>query len=140
MHNFNLSPSYRSSVDFNDTFNIVRSNHDKSNDGYPLYNIELTDDENHYRITVAVAGFAEEELDITLHNNILVVCGVHDSTKQKDRRYLYRGITEHNFEKKFQLAEQITVRDARLENGLLIIDLEHFISKKEKPRRIEIIK
>lgn len=95
--------------------------------------------ENQYRITIAVAGFAQSELDITSHDNMLTVRGAHPE-EQQEKTYLYQGIAERNFERKFQLAEHVNVRDARLENGLLYIDLERVVPEANKPRRIEIVK
>ena len=109
MRNFDLSPLYRSAIGFDRLFNLLENNQSQSNGGYPPYNVELVD-ENHYRIAIAVAGFAESELEIT----------------------------ERNFERKFQLAENIHVRGANLVNGLLYIDLERVIPEANKPRRIEI--
>lgn len=86
---------------------------------------------------IAVAGFAESELEITAQDNLLVVKGAH-ADEQKERTYLYQGIAERNFERKFQLAENIHVRGANLVNGLLYIDLERVIPEAKKPRRIEI--
>ncbi|VTM87569.1 16 kDa heat shock protein A [Raoultella ornithinolytica] len=84
-----------------------------------------------------MAGFAESELEITAQDNLLVVKGAH-ATEQKERTYLYQGIAERNFERKFQLAENIHIRGANLVNGLLYIDLERVIPEADKPRRIEI--
>jgi molecular chaperone IbpA len=102
----------------------------------PVESLNLPD-ENHYRIAIAVAGFAESELEITAQDNLLVVKGAH-ADEQKERTYLYQGIAERNFERKFQLAENIHVRGANLVNGLLYIDLERVIPEAKKPRRIEI--
>ena len=136
MRNFDLSPLYRSAIGFDRLFNLLESNQSQSNGGYPPYNVELVD-ENHYRIAIAVAGFAESELEITAQDNLLVVKGAH-ADEQKERTYLYQGIAERNFERKFQLAENIHVRGANLVNGLLYIDLERVIPEANKPRRIEI--
>lgn len=84
-----------------------------------------------------MAGFSQQELDITFHDNMLVVKGSHP-VEQPEKKYLYQGIAERNFERKFQLADHIVVRDARLENGLLSIDLERITPEEVKPRRIEI--
>jgi len=135
MRNFDLTPLYRSAIGFDRLFNLLESNQNQSNGGYPPYNVELVD-ENHYRITIAVAGFSQSELDITAHDNVLTVRGAHP----EERKYLYQGIAERNFERKFQLADHIVVRDARLENGLLSIDLERLVPEEAKPRRIEILK
>lgn len=125
MRNFDLSPLYRSAIGFDRLFNHLENNQSQSNGGYPPYNVELVD-ENHYRIAIAVAGFAESELEITAQDNLLVVKGAH-ADEQKERTYLYQGIAERNFERKFQLAENIHVRGANLVNGLLYIDLERVI-------------
>ncbi|EMF0717275.1 small heat shock chaperone IbpA [Citrobacter sp. Marseille-Q6884] len=136
MRNFDLSPLYRSAIGFDRLFNLLENNQGQSNGGYPPYNVELVD-ENHYRIAIAVAGFAESELEITAQDNLLVVKGAH-ADDQKERTYLYQGIAERNFERKFQLAENIHVRGANLVNGLLYIELERVIPEANKPRRIEI--
>nr|WP_024966304.1 small heat shock chaperone IbpA [Pantoea sp. IMH] len=139
MRNFDLAPLYRSSIGFDRLINMLESaNQGQSNGGYPPYNVELVA-ENQYRITIAVAGFAQDELDITAHDNLLTVRGSHPE-EQQERTYLYQGIAERNFERKFQLADHVNVRDARLENGLLSIDLERIVPEENKPRRIEIIK
>ncbi|MEJ4046559.1 small heat shock chaperone IbpA [Erwinia sp. SLM-02] len=139
MRNFDLAPLYRSSIGFDRLINLLESNQGQGNNGgYPPYNVELVA-ENHYRITIAVAGFAESELEITSHDNLLTVRGSHPE-EQEQRTYLYQGIAERNFERKFQLAEHVHVRDARLENGLLYIDLERVVPEANKPRRIEILK
>jgi molecular chaperone IbpA len=137
MRNFDLSPLYRSAIGFDRLINLIESGQNQSNGGYPPYNVELVD-ENKYRITIAVAGFAQSELDITAHDNLLIVRGAH-AEEQTERKYLYQGIAERNFERKFQLAEHVVVRDARLENGLLYIDLERLVPEERKPRRIEIL-
>jgi len=139
MRNFDLAPLYRSSIGFDRLINLLESNQNQGNNGgYPPYNVELVA-ENNYRITIAVAGFAESELEITSHDNLLIVRGSHPE-EQEQRTYLYQGIAERNFERKFQLAEHVHVRNARLENGLLYIDLERVVPEANKPRRIEILK
>ena len=95
-------------------------------------------DENHYRIAIAVAGFAESELEITAQDNILLIKGAHINPPA-ERTYLYQGIAERNFERKFQLAEHIQIKSANLANGLLYIDLQRVVPESSKPRRIEII-
>ncbi len=89
MRNFDLSPLYRSAIGFDRLFNLLENNPNQSNNGYPPYNVELVD-ENHYRIAIAVAGFAESELDITAQDNLLVVKGSH-AAEQKERSYLYQA-------------------------------------------------
>ncbi|AEX49963.1 heat shock chaperone IbpA [Rahnella sp. C60] len=135
MRNFDLSPLYRSAIGFDRLFNLIESGQNQGG-GYPPYNVELVD-ENHYRIAIAVAGFAESELDITAHDNMLLVKGAH-APADTGRTYLYQGIAERNFERKFQLAEHIQIKAANLSNGLLYIDLERVVPESSKPRRIEI--
>ncbi|GKX52526.1 small heat shock chaperone IbpA [Budvicia aquatica] len=136
MRNFDLSPLYRSAIGFDRMLNAIESGQSHSNGGYPPYNVELVD-EHHYRIAIAVAGFAESELDITSQPNLLIVRGAKPS-QEKEKSYLYQGIAERNFERKFQLAENIQVEGAHLENGLLYIELVRIIPEECKPRRIEI--
>lgn len=136
MRNSELAPLYRSAIGFDRLFNLLESGQNQSNGGYPPYNVELVD-ENNYRIAIAVAGFAEQELDIVTQDNILIVRGSH-SGEPVARTYLYQGIAERNFERKFQLAEHIKIKGANLVNGLLYIDLERLVPESLKPRRIEI--
>ncbi|WP_455818570.1 small heat shock chaperone IbpA [Pseudomonas cerasi] len=140
MRNFDLAPLYRSSIGFDRLINLLETSQSQgaNNGGYPPYNVELVG-ENNYRITIAVAGFAESELEITSHDNLLSVRGSHPD-EQQERTYLYQGIAERNFERKFQLAEHVHVRHAKLENGLLYIDLERVVPEANKPRRIDILK
>lgn len=135
MRNFDLSPLYRSAIGFDRLFSLLENNQNQTN-GYPPYNVELVD-ENHYRIAIAVAGFAQNALEITSQDNLLVVKGTCDAG-QKTRSYLYQGIAGRNFERKFQLAENIHVCGANLVNGLLYIDLERVIPESNTPKRIEI--
>ncbi|ACT08902.1 heat shock protein Hsp20 [Dickeya chrysanthemi Ech1591] len=136
MRNPDFSPLYRSAIGFDRLFNLLEAGQSQGNGGYPPYNVELVD-ENQYRIAIAVAGFAESELEITAHDNMLIVKGSHrgDATP---RNYLYQGIAERNFERKFQLAEHIQINGASLENGLLFIELQRVIPETLKPRRIDI--
>ncbi|MGL9773558.1 MAG: small heat shock chaperone IbpA [Sodalis sp. (in: enterobacteria)] len=136
MRNFDFSPLYRSAIGFDRLVNLLESGQSQGNGGYPPYNVELVN-ENQYRIAIAVAGFAESELEITAHDNLLTVKGAHASD-QSERNYLYQGIAERNFERKFQLAEHIEIKGAQLANGLLFIDLERVVPETLKPRRIEI--
>jgi len=136
MRNFDLSPLYRSAIGFDRLFNLIESGQNQGG-GYPPYNVELVD-ENHYRIAIAVAGFAESELEITAQDNLLLVKGAHVNSPA-ERTYLYQGIAERNFERKFQLAEHIQIKSANLANGLLYIDLQRIVPESSKPRRIDII-
>ncbi|WP_145589387.1 small heat shock chaperone IbpA [Yersinia rochesterensis] len=136
MRNSELAPLYRSAIGFDRLFNLLESGQNQSNGGYPPYNVELVD-ENNYRIAIAVAGFSEQELEIVTQDNLLIIRGSHAS-EPAQRTYLYQGIAERNFERKFQLAEHIKIKGANLVNGLLYIDLERLVPESLKPRRIEI--
>lgn len=136
MRNTELAPLYRSAIGFDRLFNLLESGQNQTNGGYPPYNVELVDD-NHYRIAIAVAGFAEKDLDITTQDNLLIVRGSLTG-EPTQRTYLYQGIAERNFERKFQLAEHVKIKGANLVNGLLYIDLERVVPENLKPRRIEI--
>lgn len=136
MRSFDFSPLYRSAIGFDRLVNLLEAGQGQGNGGYPPYNVELVS-ENQYRIAIAVAGFAESELEITAHDNLLTVKGAH-ANDQNGRHYLYQGIAERNFERKFQLAEHIQIKGAQLANGLLFIDLERVVPETLKPRRIEI--
>ena len=135
MRNFDLFPLYRSAIGFDRLFNALEAGQSQGNGGYPPYNVELVD-ENHYRIAIAVAGFAEQELEITTQDNLLIVRGRTITNRQKN--LFIRGIAERNFERKFQLAEHIQIKGAKLENGLLYIDMQRIVPETLKPRRIEI--
>jgi molecular chaperone IbpA len=103
---------------------------------YPPYNIAATD-QDHYQITMAVAGFAESELSITSEQNTLTVTGERNADEE-GVNYLYRGIAARSFERRFNLADHVRVTGARLENGLLHISLERELPEAMKPRSIEI--
>lgn len=105
---------------------------------YPPYNIEKTGDDA-YRISMAVAGFKREELDITVENGVLVVSGSRtEDAQEKTKTYLHRGIATRAFEQRFQLADHVEVEDATLEHGMLSIDLVRRVPEKLKPRKIEV--
>ncbi|MGR5066140.1 small heat shock chaperone IbpA [Photobacterium sp. DNB22_13_2] len=137
MRNLDFTPLYRSAIGFDRLFNQMEKSATNANAGYPPYNIEQQD-ENHYRITMAVAGFADEHLDITQQQNKLIVRGTREATGDTERQYLYQGIAERDFERKFQLADYVKVVGAEMENGLLHIDLEREIPEEQKPRKIAI--
>ena len=136
---FDFSPLFRSTVGFDRLFDMLDqvSQYDSGN-GYPPYNIERTDD-THYRITIAVAGFAEKDLNVELHDGVLTISGKREeSDKSEGKNVLYQGIAGRAFERRFQLAEHVEVKAAKLENGLLHVDLEQIIPEEKKPRRIAI--
>ena len=142
-----FSPLYRSFIGFDhlaDLIDIASQNEKQSS--YPPYNVELIA-EDQYRITMAVAGFSEEDIDIESKNNSLIIVGtkVPNSTSQngtteklKPRKFLHQGIAERNFERKFQLGEHVKILGAFMKNGLLHIDLQREIPEVLKPRKIAI--
>ncbi len=138
MRTFDLSPFYRSTVGFDRLFSLLDSNVGSEAQTYPPYNIERTG-ENTYRVTMAVAGFAENELAIEAKENTLSVKGEKKTeTTAKESEFLYRGIGARTFERRFQLADHVEVKGATLENGLLHVDLVREIPEAMKPRTITI--
>ncbi len=140
MTTFDLSPLWRSSVGFDEfdrLFDSVFSTNNK-NTSYPPYNI-VKHDKNIYQITMAIAGFDQEQIKISQEGNLLTVKGDMGSDKENDKiEFLYRGIANRNFERKFELANTVKVVKADLKNGLLSIDLEREVPEHQKPREIEI--
>jgi molecular chaperone IbpA len=134
MRSFDFSPLFRSTVGFDRMFDMLDQVADTSQ-GYPPYNIERTGD-NNYRITVAVAGFGDKDLNVEVRDGVLSVTGKREDAEKQS--YLHHGIAGRAFERRFQLAEHVEVRGARLENGLLHVDLERTVPEEKKPRRIQI--
>jgi molecular chaperone IbpA len=134
MRTFDFSPFFRSTVGFDRLFDMLDEVADNSS-AYPPYNIERTD-ENHYRITLAVAGFGEKDLNIEVREGVLGITGKRDEGQKQS--LLYQGIAGRAFDRRFQLAEHVEVRSARLENGLLHVELERVVPEEKKPRRVEI--
>lgn len=139
MRTFDLTPLFRSTVGFDHFADMLDSIAQFDNGvTYPPYNIERTS-ENNYRISLAVAGFAEKDLAVEVKEGVLSVQGKRDNEKDSvQAHYLYQGIAGRSFERRFQLAENVEVRGAQLENGLLHIDLERIVPEEKKPRRITI--
>ena len=137
MSRFDLTPLYRTAIGFDRLASMMENaNNSSSNNGYPPYNIELLS-ENHYRISMAVAGFAQSDLEITSHENSLTVKGTKEQP-ETPKNYLYQGIAERGFERRFQLADHVKVTGADMENGLLHIDLIRDVPEAAKPRNIAI--
>lgn len=140
MTTFDLTPLYRSAIGFDRLADMLTSAaRSDANTGYPPYNIEALG-EDQYRITMAVAGFTEQELSIETERNTLTVSGRHAEEGEADQepQYLYRGIATRAFERRFQLADHVEVRNAHLENGLLHIELKRELPEQMKPRKISI--
>lgn len=133
-----LSPLYRNTVGYDRLAHLLDATFrsDNVSPTYPPYNIEVVD-ENHYGITIAVAGFAKDEIDIQTERGVLTVSGKKaESDEQKN--YLHKGIAFRSFVRKFNLAEHVEVQNASLQDGLLTISLERQIPEQLKPKRIEI--
>jgi molecular chaperone IbpA len=139
MRTFDLTPLYRSTVGFDRLFSLLDSY--AGPDGaptYPPYNIERTG-ETAYRISVAVAGFTDSELNIEVKENTLTIRGEKQAQENEQKgEVLYQGIAARTFERRFQLADHVVVKGASLENGLLHVDLVREIPEAKKPRQIPI--
>ncbi|HSF93377.1 MAG TPA: Hsp20 family protein [Paracoccaceae bacterium] len=138
MRTYDLSPLYRSTVGFDRLANILDTvtRGDVPQNSYPPYNIEKTG-ENTYRITIAVAGFKEGELDIEARDGQLIISG-KKAEDDGERTFLHRGIAARAFEKRFQLADHVRATSAITEDGLLHVDLVREVPEALKPRKIEI--
>ncbi|MCO5060076.1 MAG: Hsp20 family protein [Rhizobiaceae bacterium] len=139
MRHVDFSPLYRSTVGFDRLFSMLDSlAQPEGGQSYPPYNIERTGDDA-YRISMAVAGFSDEDISIEAHRNVLTVKGEKNENAEQDGgEVLYRGIASRAFERRFQLADFVEVQGAELRNGLLHIDLKRNIPEEMKPRKIEI--
>lgn len=139
MTGLDLTPLFRSTVGFDRVSRLLESAlNDNGNTAapYPPYNIEKVSDDE-YRIVMAVAGFGDDDITITVKENTLFVEG-RIADKDEDVRYLHRGIAGRAFERRFDLADHIKVDGAALENGLLVLELRREIPEALKPRTIDI--
>jgi molecular chaperone IbpA len=137
MTRYDFSPLFRSTVGFDRMMNLLESAPQVAEaTSYPPYNIEKLDDDS-YQITMAVAGFGADDIEIESREDVLFVSGKVKETGT-DGNYLHRGIAGRSFKRSFQLADHVKVTGARLENGLLHIDLKREIPEEKKPRKIEI--
>ncbi|RYY74056.1 MAG: Hsp20 family protein [Gammaproteobacteria bacterium] len=138
MNTIDLSPLYRSTVGFDRLGALLDSAlRTEQGSSFPPYNIEVTG-ENRYAITLAVAGFEQNELDIQVERGLLSVRGKKGEDGRDERRYLHQGIATRTFERKFNLADHVEVVGAKLENGLLTINLVKEIPEAMKPKTIAI--
>ena len=131
-----FSPLFRTAVGFDRMASMLEEASRAEANGYPPYNIEVTG-EDRYRITMAVAGFSESELEIEAKENTLRIAG-SKADDAKEHRFLHRGIANRSFERRFQLADYVRVDGAHLKDGLLHIELVREIPEAVKPRRMEI--
>ena len=138
MRSLDFAPLLRSSIGFENLNRLVDFATRGEADSYPPYNIEKIGD-GAYRISMAVAGFSRDELDLTVQDNVLIVVGrTAEAANGKEPEYLHRGIAKRAFERRFQLADTIKVTGAGYDNGLLNIELVREIPEHKKPRRIAI--
>ena len=138
MRTFDLTPFYRSTVGFDRLFSLLDQSVGETSPGYPPYNIERTG-ENAFRISVAVSGFSQNDISIVAKENTLTIKGEKAANENgQTAEVLYRGIASRAFERQFQLADFVQVKDASLENGLLHVDLVREIPEAKKPRQIPI--
>jgi molecular chaperone IbpA len=136
MRTYDMTPLLRSTIGFDRLLNELMDAGTKAENGYPPFNVELLDDDA-YRITLAVAGFAESDLEIEVTDRALRIAGKR-ADDDAERRFLHQGIAGRGFERRFQLAEHVVVTGASLENGLLNVELAREVPEAKKPRRIEI--
>ena len=134
---YDFSPLYRSAIGIDRLAQLMENSLRSDNQpSYPPYNIELVDEDS-YRITMAVAGFAQDEIEIEVENDALTV-SANTAKEEGTRRYLHQGIAARSFQRQFQLSDHVKVKGARMENGLLHIDLQREVPEALKPRRIAI--
>jgi molecular chaperone IbpA len=134
---FDYTPLYRSSVGFDRLFRLLDEAQSVETQAYPPYNIERLG-ENAYRITMAVAGFAQNEINIEAKGNVLTVTGKKELKTNDNSEYLHQGIAGRSFERRFQLADYVVVNGAELDHGLLHISLTREVPEAMKPRQISI--
>ncbi len=139
MRTIDLSPLYRSFIGSDHLASMIdAASRAEKQTSYPPYNIELLG-EDKYRITMAIAGFSKENVNVEVQENTLRINGKRETEKaEAERKFLHKGISERSFERKFQLGDNVKVLTADLENGLLHIDLERVVPESQKPRQIEI--
>ncbi|WP_375182577.1 Hsp20 family protein [Sphingomonas adhaesiva] len=133
---FDLTPYRRSTIGFDRLFDMIEANARSASENYPPFNLERVADDR-YRITLAVAGFKPEDIDITAQQNLLMVTGKKDD-KADNGNFLHLGIANRSFERRFELADFVFVEDARLNDGLLVIDLVREVPEAMKPKSIAI--
>jgi molecular chaperone IbpA len=131
-----LTPYRRSTIGFDRLFDLLETNGRSTADNYPPFNLERVADDR-YRITLAVAGFSRDEIEITAQQNLLLVAGKKGET-QDNAQFLHMGIATRSFERRFELADYVFVEDARLNDGLLVIELVREVPEAVKPKSIAI--
>jgi molecular chaperone IbpA len=137
MRTLDFAPLLRSSIGFENINRLVDFATRGESEAYPPYNIEKLAEDS-YRISMAVAGFSREELELTVQDNVLIVIGRAEAKEEAERQFLHRGIAKRAFERRFQLADTIKVTAAAYTDGLLNIELKREVPEHKKPRRIAI--
>lgn len=139
MMTYDFTPLFRSTVGFDRIAHLLENaaKIEQNGNAYPPYDIQSFD-ENSYRITMAVAGFSESDLDIELKDNTLTISGKQENGSDDNIVFLHRGIAGRDFVRKFELADHMKVKDAHLDNGVLSIDLYREVPEEMKPKQIEI--
>ena len=138
MRQFDFTPYRRSTVGFDRLFDLLENSaRQQQADNYPPFNIERLSDDR-YRVTLAVAGFSADDIDVVAQQNLLQVTGKKDDAEQDRSNFVYMGIANRNFERRFELADFVHVEDAKLHDGLLTIDLVREIPEAMKPKKISI--
>ncbi len=135
MRTYDFAPLWRSTIGFDHLFNLLDESHQGTEDNYPPYNIERLA-ENHYQISLALAGFSPDEIAITAEQNVLTVEG--RKAEKTQHEYLYQGISARPFKRQFNLAEYVQVKSASFDNGLLRVELVRELPEAMKPSRIPI--
>ena len=137
MRNYDFTPYRRSTVGFDRLFDFLENANRAEQDNYPPYDIERLSDDS-YRITLAVAGFKRDEIEVVAHQNVLTITGRRSEDRNKDGNFLHMGIANRAFERRFELADFVQVTGADLADGLLRIQLQREIPEAMKPRKVEI--
>ena len=137
MRTYDFSPLYRSTIGFDRLFDMLDQTRGEFAPNWPPYNIERTSEDD-YRITMALAGFAPDEIELVQKENTLFVAGHKNPDQEQGAEVLHRGIATRPFRQSFDLAEHVKVVGANFENGLLIVELKREVPEALKPRRIEI--
>jgi molecular chaperone IbpA len=135
MRTYDFSPLWRSTIGFDRLFDLLDETQHRTEDNYPLYNIERLG-EDRYQISLALAGFSPDEIAVTAEQNVLAVEGRKSDKDQHE--YLYQGISARSFKRQFNLADYVQVKTATFDNGLLRVELVREIPEVMKPRRIAI--
>ena len=135
MRTVDFSPLFRSAIGFDRLFDLAQAAQRVGEESYPPYNIERLD-ENRFQISVALAGFTPNEVELTVEQNVLTLEG--RKAEKDERTFVHRGISARDFKRQFTLADHVEVKGARFENGLLVIDLQREVPEAKKPRRITI--